>query len=254
MASIPARVVWFAAVAFLLVTVNASAERTLAPLIVVENSPVLGGQDCSDGVVKDDGSLETAYGWVPSVVDGRYVQRFQHTEFRSRKMEEVCICWTRTQGDDEVSFRVQLYRDVGGRPARSPEASVEAVATLVPVFPDGAFYSIDVFDADMHASTNVFYIGVQWDPSEDGFFFVCADHTETTPEVDGFFVDDRAEDWASVLESNDPIFDGHRAMMIRARAAEGYYPLVPTLGFVGIGVLVTLISCLGAALLYRLGR
>ena len=80
-----------------------------------------------------------------------------------------------------VSFHVELYRDRGGRPARSPEASVEAVATMVPTFPDGAFYSVDVSDADMHAPTDVFYLGVRWNPSEDGFFFVCVDQTAEPP-------------------------------------------------------------------------
>ena len=115
---------------------NAFAGTNLAPSSAGESVPVLGGQDCADGVVKDDGTLETGYGWVPSAVDGRYVQRFEAVEFRSRKMEEICICWTRTRMDDELRFQVQLYRDRGGRPALFPEVSVDAVATLVPSFPE----------------------------------------------------------------------------------------------------------------------
>lgn len=238
----------------LILAPGVEAEPATAPSTVGESTWPFGSDDCADGLVKDDGSLETGYGWVPSAVDGRYVQRFDVNEFGSRKVAEVCICWTHSRPDDEVSFKVQLYRDRAGRPARIPEASVEAVATLVPTFPDGAFYSVDVSEFDMNIPTTVFYLGVQWDPSEDEFFFVCADQSPTTPVVDGFFVDDRAEDWASVLESQDPIFADHRAMMIRAVPVEGYYALVPTMGTVGMVLLIGLIACLGAVLVSRRGR
>ncbi len=250
MNSISARFLLLLAIAVFLAPV-ADAQQTLAPAFAGESVNALGGTDCDDGVVLDDGSLESGYGWVPSAVDGRFVQRFEAADFRSRKMEEVCICWTRTQGDDEVRFSVELYRDRGGRPALSPEASVEAVATMVPTFPDGAFYSVDVSDADMHAATDVFYLGVRWNPSDDVFFFVCVDQSEETPVVDGWFIDDRADEWGSVLESNDPIFDDHRAMMIRARAVEGYFPLVPTLGTWGLVILIGAICAVGILVLRR---
>lgn len=253
MNSISARFLLLLAIAVFLPPV-VDAQQTLAPAFAGESVNALGGTDCDDGVVLDDGSLESGYGWVPSAVDGRFVQRFEAADFRSRKMEEVCICWTRTHGDDEVRFAVELYRDRGGRPARSPEASVEAVATMVPTFPDGAFYSVDVSDADMHAATDVFYLGVRWNPSDDVFFFVCVDQSEETPVVDGWFIDDRADEWGSVLESNDPIFDDHRAMMIRARAVEGYFPLVPTLGTWGLVILIGAICAVGILVLRRGGK
>jgi len=228
-----------------------ASAQTAAPWSLGESISADGGNDCADGVVKDDGTLESGYGWVPSAIDGRYVQQFQLADFRSRKIEEVCVCWTRTQTDDSVSFTVELYRDVGGRPSPRPEASVEAVATLVPNFPDGAFYNIDVSHVDMLAPTGTFYIGVKWNPSEDEFFFVCVDQTDTTEIVDGWFIDDRADEWTSVLESSDPIFDAHRAMMVRARAAEGYFPLVPTLGTWGLIIMIVGIFAVGALLIRR---
>lgn len=231
----------------------AGAQRPQAPAFPDGSAPAVGGTDCDEGVVLDDGTLESGYGWVPSAVDGRYVQRFEVADFRSRKMEDVCICWTRTQPDDEVRFRVEIYRDRGGRPSRSPDESIEVVATSVPSFPDGAFYTVDVSSIDMRAPTDVFYLGVRWNPSEDGFFFVCVDQSETTPVVNGWFIDDRADEWESVLESNDPIFDEHRAMMIRARALEGYYGLVPTLGTWGLVILIGAICAVGLFVLRRGG-
>ncbi len=238
-------------VASVLAVVPIAASQTLAPGSATDGAVAQGAVDCADGVVLDDGTLESGYGWVPSAVDGRYVQRFEVGDFRSRKMEEICVCWTRTRQDDAIDFRVELYRDRGGRPALFPEVSVDATATLVPTFPDGAFVSIDVSGVDMRAVTDVFYLGVRWNPSEEDFFFVCADQSDTTPVVDGWYIDDRADEWASVLDSADPIFDDHHAMMIRARAAEGFFPLVPTLGPVGIVVLALGLSALGVLILRR---
>ncbi len=215
---------------------------------------VQAGDDCADGVVKDDGSLETGL-WLGSLGGGRALcPAIRGRRFRFAKDGG----WSASVGpaprpDDRVSFSVQLYRDRGGQPAPYPEASVDAVATAVPAFPDGAFYSVDVSGVDMRATTDVFYIGVQWDPSQDGFFFVCVDQTETTPVEDGWFIDDRADEWTSVLESSDPIFDDHHAMMIRARAAEGLFPLVPTLGTWGLLILIGAISTVGALVLRRGG-
>jgi hypothetical protein len=232
----------------------AATEGTaIAPIDFGDSVAAVDGEDCADGVILDDGSLESGYGWVPSAIDGRYVQEFQLEDFRSRRIEEVCVCWTHTQPDDSVTFSVELYRDVGGRPSPRPEASVEAEATFVPTFPDGGFYTVDVFGAEMVAPTSTFYIGVKWNPSVDEFFFVCVDQSEETEIVDGWFIDDRADQWTSVLESSDPIFDEHRAMMIRARAAEGSYPLVPTLGTWGLLLLIGGICAIGAFLIRRDG-
>lgn len=233
------------------IAANSFAGQNLAPPFGGDSVAVLGGDDCVDGVVKDDGTLETGYGWVPSVVDGRYVQQFEAAEFRSRKMEEICVCWTRTRPDDSVTFSVELYRDRGGRPANYPEASLEAVATLVPTFPDGGFFSVDVSEADFHAPTDTFYLGVRWNPSEDGFFFVCVDKSDETPVVDGWYTDDRASGWSSVLDNSDPTFTGHRAMMIRATALEGYFPMVPTLSTWGLLILIGAICAVGALALRR---
>ena len=239
------------AVAFVMLVGPVSAQ-VLGPGMLAEGVAAQ-NDDCSHGVVKDDGTLETGYGWVPSVVDGRYVQRFTYAELDSRKLEEVCVCWTRTGGDDEITFRVHLYRDSGGAPLLTPEASLEAVAVGVPEFPEGAFVSVDVSDADMRIPTDVSYIGVEWNPSDDTFFFVCADHSDPTPVTDGFFMDDRAGGWTSVLDTSDPIFAGHRAMMIRAVGVEGYQFLIPTLGTTGIIVMVVGMA-FAASLLLRKKR
>lgn len=200
---------------------------------------------CEGGVILDDGSAETAYGWVPSVVDGRYVQTFQTTAFRSRQLESVCICWTRTRTDEDLDFNVEIYRDTGEGPELQPMASIPASINSVPQWPKTAFVEVDVTHGGVQLPTPVVHIGVSWDPSLDEFFFVCADHSAATPQVDGYFIDDRAKEWTSVLEARDPIFQSHRAMLVRARAdPEAVGPVVGGFELTALSAFLALIGWL----------
>ncbi len=208
---------------------------------------------CQGGIVVDDGTLETGYGWVPSVRDGRYVQRFERADLGADQfLREVCVCWTRTRPDTEVSFRVELYFDAGGEPRMTPAASLEALATAVPAFPDGAFTTVTIPDGGWFVASPVYYVGARWDASVDQFFFVCADRSAGTPVTGGFFTDDRATGWGDVLNTSDPIFAGHRAMMVRL--VGGPPPAkVPAAGPAGAALLVVLTAIAGLAVLRRAG-
>ncbi len=207
--------------------------------------------DCAGGVVKDDGSPETGYGWVPSVIDGVYVQEFRVQEFPSRGLETVCVCWLRTRQDSDVSFEVVFFEDIDGQPAETPYASVAAVASLVPegLASGGAFYEVDVSGTVIRGST--VYIGVRWNASVDQFFFVCADHSPETDPVNVFYIDEEADEWGSALDTRDPIFDGHRAIMVRATAQSAADFAVPALGSAGSTVLALLLGIAGWLLLAR---
>lgn len=198
---------------------------------------------CEGGVILDDGSAETAYGWVPSVVDGRYVQTFQTATFRSRQLETVCICWTRTRADQDLDFNVEIYRDTGEGPELQPLASIPAAIGAVPQWPATTFVEVDVAAAGVRLPAPIVHIGVSWDPSVDDFFFVCADHSAATGQVDGYFIDDRAKEWTSVLNTRDPIFQNHRAMLVRARADPE--AVGPVLGGVQLAILAVFLVLAG---------
>ena len=94
--------------------------------------------------------------------------------------------------------------------------------------------------------TGVSYIGARWDPSSDEFFFVCADHSDGTPEVEVFFRDDRAEgEWTSVFETTDPIFDDHKAIMVSVLPGPLVAIDVPVLGARGLVLLAAALATLG---------
>lgn len=223
--------------------------RTASPDGAPMAQGVPSGDACAGGAVFDDGTLETGYGWVPSAVDGRYVQRFTWSDVAATRLSEICVCWTRTRSDDVIDFQVEVYRDVGGEPALTPTFSMPVQMTGVPSFPDGDFLSVPLPGDGWPTQTPTFYVGVRWNPSIDQFFFVCADTSPTSPVVNGFFIDDRAEEWTSVLETSDPIFDAHHAMMIRA--VGGPAPAqVPVLGWVGVALLVALVAAAGVSRLW----
>ncbi len=217
--------------------------RPLAP------PPVTGteGEEiaCEGGVIVDDGSAETGYGWVPSVIEGEFVQQFHTSQFPTRKLESVCVCWIRTQPDTEINFEVIFYGDDDGMPASSPYAVVPASATVEPQGIVGTFSEIDVRGVKLPVGRS--YIGARWDASVDRFFFVCTDTSEETAVVNVFFRDDRSEGiWTSVLESSDPIFNEHRALMVRARSSFETVVDVPALGASGLVFLAALLAVSGA--------
>jgi hypothetical protein len=209
---------------------------------------------CADGVVKDDGSLETGWGWVPSVIEGEYVQVFHSSEFENREVEAVCVCWLRTREDASIDFEVVFYHSVPDdedgdpQPAEAPYAVVPATAAEVPRGIVGAFTEVGFRPVGIPSGE--LYIGVRWNPSVDQFFFVCADTTPGTPRVNLFFRDDRAEGWDNAFETSDPLFVDHRAVLVRARSRRSTIVDVPALSAAGLGILAALLAAAG----WRLSR
>jgi len=208
---------------------------------------------CTDGVVLDDGEPETGYGWVPSVVEGIFVQEFEVADLPSRRLESVCICWMRSRADDTLDFDVVIYPEVNGAPALEPAVVVPASVQGVPQALDGVFAEVQMPGDGVMVGSERIYVGARWNASVDQFFFICADQTESTPVVNGFFIDDRADEWESVLDTSDPIFLPHRAMLIRAVAAAEDGFGVPAAGTAGLALLALVLAGL-AILRLRPGR
>ena len=173
---------------------------------------------CSGGVVKDDGSVDSGYGYVPNAKFGRYVQELHSSELASTAMADVCVCWLRTRADSDIDFEVVFYHEENGRPAAEPYAKIAATATGVPegVEAAGRFYTVDASGVTVPQGKS--YLGVHWDPSASKFFFVCVDRSVETQRVNVFSMEDRSPRWTEVGDSPDPIFKPHRAIMVRARA------------------------------------
>ena len=218
-----------------------AASRTVA---VERQAGIVPGPGCEDGLVLDDGTAETAYGWVPSAVWGEYVQTFPVGPLISSRLDSVCVCWTRTRADDTLDFEIVVYSGSEYLPGRTELYSFPASLTAVPEWPDAAFVEVVAPLVAPALGGGFHHIGVRWNPSADQFFFLCADQSPNDTPAGGFFRDDRAEgEWASVLDSTDPIFADHAAMMVRVRAHR--VPWIPTLGLVGLMALALLLAISG---------
>ncbi|MEM7582424.1 MAG: IPTL-CTERM sorting domain-containing protein [Acidobacteriota bacterium] len=241
-----------AVVAMTAVATPADAQPLAPPAIYTDGPPqeACVGSVEDGNVVLDDGSAETGYGWVPSVIEGEYVQRFSSSIFPTRVLESICVCWLRTRMDSAIDFEVVFYENDGGIPASTPYAVVPGSAEVEPQGIAETFTEVDVSGIGIPVGPS--YIGVRWDASADQFFFVCADKSEGTEPVEFFFRDDRAEgEWTSVFDALDPIFEDHRALMIRGRSSFVTALDVPALGAGGLVALAVLLLGVGLRRLRR---
>jgi len=232
----------------LLVSVSVGAEGPAEPTsrttAVERQAGTIPGPGCEDGLVLDDGTAETAYSWVPSAVWGEYVQTFPAGPLVSSHLDSVCVCWTRTHADDSLDFEVVVYSGSQAYPGRQELFSFPASLDAVPEWPDAIFVEVQAPPDAPPLSAGGHHIGVRWNPSADQFFFVCADQSATDTPVAGFFRDDRSDgEWGSILDTSDPIFADHAAMMVRVRAHR--VPWIPTVGPTGLMILVLLLAISG---------
>ena len=215
-----------------------------------------GGDDpeaCEDGVVVDDGTAETGYGWVPTVIEGEYLQEFDSADFSNRRLKSVCICWIRTDDDSTIDFEIVFYAQIVDPddperriPDDAPYAVFPASAEVVPKGVTESFFEVDV-DGTLIPNGES-YIGARWDASVDQLFFICADHSDATPPVEVFFRDDRSEgEWTSVFETTDPIFENHKAIMVRPLPGPLLATDVPALGAAGLALLAAALAALAVA-------
>ncbi len=218
-----------------------AASRTTA---VERQAGTIPGPGCEDGLLLDDGTAETAYGWVPSAVWGEYVQTFPDGPLVSSRVDSVCVCWTRTRTDDALAFEIVVYSGSEYSPGRIELFSFPASVVAVPEWPDVTFVEVQAPPDAPALNASVHHIGVRWNPSIDQFFFLCADQSSTDEPESGFFRDDRSDgEWGSILDSSDPIFADHAAMLVRVRAHR--VPWIPTAGPVGFVALALLLAISG---------
>ena len=207
------------------------------------------GPNCPGGLIKDDGSAETGWGWVPTAIRGQYLQELNSGELPTRFLDRICICWLRTRQDADLDFDIVIYGQQADLPAAVPFAVVPAQVRGLPQgVPNATFFEFALPNIEVPAGT--FYIGPRWNPSLDQFFFVCADTTATTPPTNLWFIDDRAEGWDNTFTTTDPIFANHRAALIRPVAGSRIALDVP----VGATALAILILALATAGLLRLWK
>ncbi|MEM8931217.1 MAG: hypothetical protein AAGE94_08575 [Acidobacteriota bacterium] len=208
---------------------------------------------CAGGIVSDDATVETGWGWVPSAVEGTYLQEYAVADLPTRGFSSVCACWLRTRADDSIDFEIVAYAAVDGLPAEAPFAAVPARAEGLPLGVVGAFTEVPVaieFPDTVEPDGTIF-VGVRWNPSVDQFFFVCADTTPTAEPTRVWFRDDRATGWDNTETTRDPLFLDHSAILLRPVPRAPFEIEVPVLGWAGTAVLAAALALAGLLWLRR---
>ncbi|MEM6794887.1 MAG: hypothetical protein AAF725_12985 [Acidobacteriota bacterium] len=228
------------------------SRAVLAPLIpAAQRGDEPGGsQTCDeDGVVLDDGTAERGFGWVPSAIEGIYVQEYSGSLVPIRGIDSVCVCFQRSQNDDDINFDVVFYGDAGGVPEEMPFAAIPGFLDNVDMNSRENFVRVSTEGVEIPAGT--FYVGVRWNPSVDQSFFVCDDQSEETAPVNIFFRDDRARGWDNAFDTIDPIFLGHRALLFRPVGTDRIDVEIPTASEGALALLAGLIALAGLVTLRR---
>lgn len=174
---------------------------------------------CQTAVAKDDGSVESGYGFVPTATTGTYVQAFDRSELKGTHLYSVCLCFMKTRPDQDINFEVVVFGDNSGQPAVEPIAIVPGSQAGVATSKKSAGEFIEVELPNVALPKGTVYIGARWNPSEEKFLFICNDQTESSPKTLVFFSEDQTPNWTSVLTARDPLFLPHRAIMVRANSS-----------------------------------
>lgn len=253
-ARLPPRVLCSTLGVLFLAAVPALAQSTAAP---EADTPRGDGPDlvtpCAEGEVRDDGSVETGWGWVSSVIDGIYLQEYRVGDLPTTGFERTCVCWLRTRSDASIDFEVVFYQAVDGIPADTPYAAVPARAEDIPQGVIGAFTEVATpveYPPGLDPDDSIF-VGVRWNPSVDRSFFVCADTSPTTPESRAWFRDDRAGGWDATDTTNDPLFVEHRAIFVRPVTRGPLAVEVPATSLGSLALLATSLALVAVRALRR---
>lgn len=132
---------------------------------------------CAGGLVYDDGSFEDRYNLAGAgVVD--LVQRFDLPQVPI-VLRRLCVCLTRTGGDDAVDFDLLVYAADGA--ASQPGTFLTGLGGLraegIPFFPQVAFYSVDLAALEISLGQPRVFMGPSWDMSEEDRVFLCGDES-----------------------------------------------------------------------------
>jgi hypothetical protein len=166
--------------AVILALLGASAAAQDSPPLHVqlpEAGPASGAaNDCSTGVVYDDGLFTDFYGLSPSYM----VMRFDLPS-GTTALDRVCTCFGRLDAESAptLAFDVVVFDDdgAGGLPG-TLLGSVSATATDVPIVASSAFYGVSLAGSGIVLPDSSVYVGVRFNSAGH---YVCGDRSFETP-------------------------------------------------------------------------
>lgn len=172
--------------------------------------------NCGDGLVYDDGGFESQVS-VAGLASLDAVMAVEVPAGRQR-LSRLCVCWTRHGGPSQIGFDLVLYR--GDGPEGGPGDLLLGIGNLraqnVPLFPQTAFYSIDLSQLPITLPAGKVYLGSSWSSNDLADLALCGDNTTPTPRRAYF-----SADLGSTWEDLGGQFPDLRALGVRAETAVG---------------------------------
>lgn len=130
---------------------------------------------CGQGLVYDDGSFESH----PSVGGAGILDTVMGFDLPSvpSDLSRVCVCWTRTGGTGDAIFDLLVYDDDGF--ATQPGTLITGLGAVeaenVPLFPEVAFYQLDLAALGVSLVSPRVFIGPSWDAEAQPDLHACGD-------------------------------------------------------------------------------
>lgn len=152
--------------------------------------------NCSAGVVYDDGVFNDAYSLGPG--NPGAVMRFDLAP-GTTSLDQVCTCFTRASGaPSSMGFEVVLYDNngAGGGPGTFL-GSVDATANAIPVFPNAAFYNVNLAGSGITLPDTSVFVGVIWQGGSPPIY-ICGDRSGTTAQRTNFASGNAGASWTNM--------------------------------------------------------
>ena len=174
---------------------------------------------CGQGLRYDDGSFESH----PSVGGPASLDTVMGFDLPAvpADLSRVCVCWTRTGGTDDADFDLLVYDDDGF--ATQPGTLITGLGGLtaenVPLFPDVAFYQLDLAALGVTLASPRVFIGPSWDAEAQPDLHACGDDGGTSVQPI-FYSTDLGESWNDLVG----LFPDLKALGVRAELGGGPGP------------------------------
>lgn len=176
--------------------------------------------NCAQGLVYDDNSFESGVSIAgESSVDT--VMAFDLPEVPSA-LRQVCLCWTQQEGlAATADFDLLIYGDDGL--AHTPGTLVAGLGGLraenVPLFPQVAFYQLDLAALGLSLPYDRVFIGPSWDSDAQPTLRLCGDENGPAFQSSLFSLD-QGSSWNDL----GGFFPDLKALGVRAEVGAGGEP------------------------------
>ena len=182
---------------------------------------------CADGIVYDDGSVESTIRFTDGDGDATEVDLVMRIDVGEvgRRLDQVCICWTTVEsGSPNLEHDLVFYAANG--PGGAPGTMIGNPLTFqlqgIPAFPSTSFFDYDVSGDNVVTTTQSIYVGARWIAGDEGGpgHTLCSDDNGGADQPI-FVANSGVNNWTNV----DSLFLGTGfeppdAILIRANPAE----------------------------------